>query len=70
MKCTKCRTDNAPAKKTCENCGTILSGVTINNVTGQKGVRNPDGSFNLTANEECTARHLKLHNDFMNIPRK
>lgn len=45
MRCTKCKTDNAPLKKTCENCGSILSGPTINNVTGEYGIRNNDGSF-------------------------
>ena len=50
MKCKKCKAENAPLKKSCSNCGTILSGVTINNVTGQKGIRNPDGSFSVLKN--------------------
>lgn len=45
MKCIICKHDNAPLKKTCEECGGVLSGTTINNVTGQQGFRNLDGSF-------------------------
>lgn len=32
-------------KKTCYNCGAVLSGWTVNNVTGEYGYRNSDGSF-------------------------
>lgn len=45
MDCPKCGASNAPLKKCCYRCGTILSGYTINNVTGEYGYRNPDGSF-------------------------
>ena len=45
MECPKCGANNAPLKKTCYNCGSILSGWTVNNVTGEYGYRNPDGSF-------------------------
>lgn len=45
MECPKCGANNAPLKKTCFNCGSILSGWTVNNVTGEYGYRNPDGSF-------------------------
>ena len=47
MNCPKCGADNAPVKKCCYRCGTILSGFTINNVTGEYGYRNPDGSFSV-----------------------
>lgn len=45
MECPKCGADNAPLKKTCQNCGAVLSGWTRNNVTGEFGFRNPDGTF-------------------------
>lgn len=45
MKCSKCGASNAPLKKSCYRCGAILSGPAINNVTGEYGYRNPDGSF-------------------------
>lgn len=45
MNCPKCGASNAPLKKSCYRCGTILSGYTINNVTGEYGYRNPDGTF-------------------------
>lgn len=45
MDCPKCGASNAPLKKCCYRCGSILSGYTINNVTGEYGYRNSDGSF-------------------------
>lgn len=45
MKCKKCKTDNAPLKKTCERCGEILYGPAINNITGKYGIRHKEGSF-------------------------
>ena len=45
MDCPKCGASNAPLKKTCHNCGAVLSGWTVNNVTGEYGYRNSDGSF-------------------------
>lgn len=45
MDCPKCGASNAPLKKTCHNCGAILTGWTVNNVTGEYGYRNSDGSF-------------------------
>lgn len=45
MDCPKCGASNAPLKKCCSNCGSILTGWTVNNVTGEHGYRNPDGSF-------------------------
>lgn len=45
MKCKKCKHENPSLKKCCESCGSVLSGETINNVTGELGIRNPDGSF-------------------------
>lgn len=45
MECIKCGASNAPLKKSCYRCGAILSGYTINNVTGEYGFRNPDGTF-------------------------
>lgn len=45
MDCPKCGASNAPLKKSCYRCGAILSGYTVNNVTGEYGYRNPDGSF-------------------------
>lgn len=45
MDCPKCGASNAPLKKCCSSCGAVLSGWTINNVTGEYGYRNPDGSF-------------------------
>lgn len=52
MDCPKCGASNAPLKKSCYRCGTILSGYTMNNVTGEYGYRNPDGTF--------TAGNLKV----------
>lgn len=48
MTCLNCGAENAPAKKCCCRCGAVLSGYTINNVTGEYGYRNHDGSFSLT----------------------
>lgn len=45
MECIKCGASNALLKKSCYRCGAILSGYTINNVTGEYGFRNPDGTF-------------------------
>lgn len=45
MDCPKCGAINGSAKRTCYKCGAILSGYTINNVTGEYGYRNPDGTF-------------------------
>ena len=45
MRCSKCGTDNGSLKRCCANCGAVLSGFTVNNVTGEYGYRNPDGSF-------------------------
>lgn len=45
MRCEYCGTSNAPLKKCCSNCGEILSGTTINNVTGEAGYRLKDGAF-------------------------
>jgi hypothetical protein len=45
MKCKTCGTENAPLKKTCESCNLILEGFCINNMTGEYGYRNADGSF-------------------------
>lgn len=45
MRCNKCGYDNAPVKRCCSNCGSFLEGRTINNVTGEVGYRNADGSF-------------------------
>lgn len=45
MKCKQCQTENSPIKKTCSDCGAFLEGPAINNVTGEFGYRNSDGSF-------------------------
>lgn len=45
MNCPKCGASNAPLKKCCYRCGAILSGWTVNNVTGEYGYRNADGTF-------------------------
>ena len=45
MKCKNCNHENAPLKKVCERCRKVLAGECINNVTGQLGIRNSDGSF-------------------------
>ena len=45
MTCNKCGTANAPLKRCCSSCGAFLEGRVINNVTGEVGYRNTDGSF-------------------------
>lgn len=45
MDCPKCGASNAPLKKCCYRCGAILTGWTVNNVTGECGYRNFDGTF-------------------------
>jgi hypothetical protein len=45
MICISCGNTNGWAKKTCGQCGAVLVGETINNVTGKFGRRNADGSF-------------------------
>lgn len=45
MECIKCGASNAPLKKSCYRCGAILPGYATNNVTGEYGFRNPDGTF-------------------------
>lgn len=45
MICKNCKKDNAPLKKRCERCGKSLYGITVNNVTGEVGMRMEDGSF-------------------------
>ncbi len=45
MICKSCGRTNAEVNKCCHFCGAILEGETINNVTGEFGYRNADGSF-------------------------
>ena len=33
------------AKRTCSECGALLEGYTLNNVTGEYGYRGADGGF-------------------------
>lgn len=55
MDCKKCGSGNAPLKKCCTNCGAFLEGFAVNNVTGQVGYRNSDGSFKPTESETRNA---------------
>jgi hypothetical protein len=45
MECKNCGYENAPLKKTCENCHKVLVGNCQNNVTGEYGYRTEDGEF-------------------------
>ena len=45
MICNHCVREVPDAKKTCPHCGEYLWGWTFNNVTGEYGYRNEDGSF-------------------------
>ena len=45
MTCKHCGASNSDLKKTCSNCGAILEGRTINNVTGKWGYRTNEGDF-------------------------
>ena len=45
MECKRCGADNPPAKRTCMECGAILEGYTVNNVTGEYGYRGSDGGW-------------------------
>ena len=45
MKCKHCGTENGDAKKTCTECGNVLEGYTLNNVTGDFGYRDREGNF-------------------------
>lgn len=45
MICSYCGREVADVKKTCPYCGEVLTGWTMNNVTGELGYRNEDGSF-------------------------
>jgi len=45
MECKHCGADNGSVKKCCHQCGNVLEGVCFNNVTGEHGHRNSDGSF-------------------------
>lgn len=47
MKCKNCGHENAPLKKSCEQCGKILEGYCINNMTGEYGIRDKEGIFQL-----------------------
>ena len=69
MDCPKCGASNAPLKKSCYRCGTILSGYTINNVTGEAGYRNPDGTFTKepkSMTEEPKSRITDISFDYKN----
>ena len=56
LRCRACGTKNPPVKKTCANCGTMLEGRTVNNVTGKWGYRHADGSFTPDADAVRAAR--------------
>lgn len=45
MICKKCGEENAPAKRSCSNCGAILEGYTFNNVTAEFGYRGGNGGW-------------------------
>lgn len=45
MKCKRCGAENPEAKRCCTECGAILEGYTLNNVTGEYGYRGADGQF-------------------------
>lgn len=45
MICNNCGREVADVKKTCPYCGEYLTGWTVNNVTGELGYKNEDGSF-------------------------
>lgn len=45
MRCKNCGTDVPSAKKCCPNCGKVMSGFTVNNVTGEYGYRDDNGYF-------------------------
>ena len=62
MKCNNCGKDNPPVKKCCQQCGDILEGTTLNNVTGEPGYRGGDGVF-YSSKEESDKRSLNILND-------
>lgn len=45
MKCKRCGAENPDAKKNCSECGAVLEGYMLNNVTGEYGYRGADGNF-------------------------
>lgn len=45
MKCINCGAENPDARKTCMECGAVLEGRTVNNLTGEYGYRGGDGKF-------------------------
>lgn len=45
MRCKRCGAENPDAKRCCTECGAILEGYTLNNVTGMYGYRGADGQF-------------------------
>ena len=61
MICKKCGHINALTKKTCNYCGAILEGYTLNNVTGEYGYRGGDGYFYKTKDDyEAAFRNQKV----------
>lgn len=68
MKCKHCGTENAPLKKQCNSCGKILEGECVNNVTGEMGYRNSDGSF--TTYEELRAERDKCDELYSKIEKE
>jgi len=64
MICKYCHTENAPLKKTCGCCGSILEGRAINNVTGEVGYRNADGSFT-PDKEHCQNDSIDVNRSIM-----
>jgi hypothetical protein len=43
--CKKCGYQNGWIKRTCAMCGAFIKGLAVNNVTGNIGHRNADGTF-------------------------
>lgn len=60
MICISCGNTNGWAKKTCCQCGAILVGETINNVTGKFGIRNADGSFTPYQTEPIATEEMHI----------
>ena len=67
MKCSYCGTEVPSAKKTCPNCGKVMSGFVVNNVTGEYGYRDENGMFHpyflvMKKKNSCLKKMLKKIN--------
>lgn len=54
MTCNHCGREVPDIKKTCPFYGSFMAGYTVNNVTGERGFKDGDGTFHPCKEEPCS----------------